>query len=93
MAKKSRYTLKQHEAAGRELQLIQNKLSTLNVEISKAYPVSTRASLLATRAEDAIRKLRDLLNNLSYQENPGHKHNFYLLGGGYGQPMKRPREE
>jgi hypothetical protein len=93
MAKKPCFTLKQHRKAGQQLQLMQNKLSTLSSEISKAYPLSTKVLLLTNRAEDAIRKLRDLLLNLSYQESPGHKHNLYLLGGGYGQPKKRPREE
>lgn len=93
MPKKPRFTTKQHRETGKQLQLMQNNLSTLSVEISKAYPVSSKALLMAERAEDAIRNVRNLLDNLACQENPGQDRKYYLLGGDYGRPKKRPRKE
>lgn len=69
MAKKPRFTLKQHEALGRELQEIQNKLSRIETSLFSAYPISSRVPALAGRAVESVRALRYRLDDLVCQEN------------------------
>lgn len=79
--KKSRYSIEQHDQLGKELQAMRNRMQTISIELSKAYPFSTKAPDLATLAVKAIDEIRNKMANLAIQEHGGQGDSIYFRGG------------
>lgn len=69
--KKAGYTLEKHEKLGLELQTMRDRLVKIQVELSHAYPL--KLSGMASKAWDAIDRLRCELDNKVCMENPTFK--------------------
>lgn len=61
----------EHIALGAELTQMQERVVKISVQLSNAYPVSSRAVDLARRVDRALNALRCELDSVSARENPG----------------------
>ena len=69
--KKPGYSFEQHDNLGKDLQSMRDKLLSISVDLSKAYPVKAKVSNLASRASYAIDTLRNELDSLIFREHTG----------------------
>ena len=71
MSKKPGLPLEQHEKLGLELQVMRDRLVSITVELSKAYP--HKISDIASKAYQVIDSLRNVLDDKVCGENPNFK--------------------
>lgn len=69
MAKKTRFTVEQHEKMGKELQIIRDRLGQICVEIDNSYPRSSGMEDLAFKSQKFIDELRNKLDSCIFDEN------------------------
>ena len=81
MKRKPRYTLEQHKALGRELFDMRERLCSLVVDLSGAYPATCRGYHYLHKAIDGLDLARCALDEELFKENPdgGHElvHVYY----------------
>lgn len=70
MSKKNGLTLPRHEALGLELQTMRDDLCQIYIEVGKAYPRKTKATIHAFKAGWLIDTLRGILEDRLFEENP-----------------------
>ena len=69
--KKPGLTLEQHEGLGQELQSMRDRLVSISVELSRAYPF--KISDIAKKAWVTLDQLRDVLDDKVHEENQSLK--------------------
>jgi hypothetical protein len=77
------YTLEQHERLGKELQAIRDRLVTIQVELSHAYPIKLAG--LVGIASDAVDKLRLVLDEQVCREHQGSSESLKIY-------LRKPHE-
>lgn len=70
MTRKTGLSADRHREIGLELARLRDRLLTLTAEIAAAYPKSSRAGRLTAHPEDSIDKLRIVMENRWFAENP-----------------------
>lgn len=80
--KKPRFTLEMHIQTAQELLDAREEATALFLEISKAYPLNSKAARRAQAVLTAIDALRNELENCVYRETRKDHFLELLLGGG-----------
>lgn len=80
--KRLRFTLQKHMETAQELLDAREKATALFLQISKAYPLNSKATRRAQAVLTAIDALRNELENCVYRETRKDHFLALLLGGG-----------
>ena len=79
--KKTGFNIDQHEQLGKELQAMHNRLTTISVDLSKAYPVKSNVTGVVNQTINSLYKLREKMDNLAIKEHGEKGEPLYLRGG------------